>query len=425
VARGSYSIQTISQSVELVLAGGSSLRGVTKILEIVSRSCGFNRFVPHWTTVRTWLLRIGLSQLKLLAESADDWVWLVDCSIQIGVRKCLIVVGFRLSQIGDRRCLTYRDLRLIDLQVLESATKHDIAQHLNNAVGKQPKPIAIVSDHGADLLGAIKLLQEKHCDIREFYDLKHKAACLLKACLAKDDSWQAFQTALGQSKCKTQQTLLAYASAPSQRSKARFMNIEPLVRWGKMILHQLEHCRSKTKIEQQQAFVEHFQWILPFRESIQRWDEWLQVINESLRLTRTGLSTSTVSQLTDAFQKFSLGNPIADQILKFLMEEATKLHADEKMQISTEILESLFGKLKYLERTQEKSGFTPLVLTLGAMLGPSEPDELKTALESTRVRDVINWGKQMLGTTVQAARKTLYQSFSRNNNGQNQIALAS
>lgn len=425
MARGSYSLQTVSLAIELVLAGGSSLRGVTKILEIISRHDGSNELVPHWTTIRTWLLRVGFSQLRRRADAADDWVWLVDCSIQIGVRKCLVVVGFRLSQIGDSRCLAYRDLRLIDLQVLESATKHDIAQHLSNAVGKQPTPTAIVSDHGADILGAIKLLKEEHSDIREFYDLKHKAACLLKACLAKDDSWQAFQTALGQSKCKTQQTLLAYASAPSQRSKARFMNIEPLVRWGKMILHHLDHSQSKTKNEQPQAFVEHFQWILPFRESIQRWDAWLQVIKESLRLTRTGLTTSTVSQLTEAFQKYPQGNPIAEQLLTFLMEEAAKLHADEKMQISTEILESLFGKLKYLERTQEKSGFTPLVLSLGAMLGPTEPDELKTALESTRIQEVLNWGKQMLGTTVQAARKILYQPLSRNKNRKNQIALAS
>ena len=90
-------------------------------------------------------------------------------------------------------------------------------------------------DHGTDLHGGVKLFIDRHPETIEIYDIKHKAACLLKARLEKDERWKRFASLAGQTKSR-QQTELAFLAPPSQRSKARFMNLHELVNWGRYTL---------------------------------------------------------------------------------------------------------------------------------------------------------------------------------------------
>jgi hypothetical protein len=41
-------------------------------------------------------------------EQADDWVWIIDHTIQIGPLKCLVVVGARLSAGEAKRADPHR-----------------------------------------------------------------------------------------------------------------------------------------------------------------------------------------------------------------------------------------------------------------------------------------------------------------------------
>ena len=75
------------------------------------------------------------------------------------------------------------------------------------------------------------------------------------------------------------------------------------------------------------------------------------------------------------------------------------------------MLESCFGKLKALEDTQSKSGFTGLVLSLGAMVSTWTAESVGEALERCRVRDVVEWCRKMLGPSVQSQRKQAYGSL--------------
>ena len=61
-----------------------------------------------------------------------------------------------------------------------------------------------------------------------------------------------------------------------------------------------------------------------------------------------------------------------------------------------------------MEDGQSKSGFTGLVLSLGAMVSQWTTESLGEALEQCRVRDVMAWCRKMLGKSVQAQRKQAY-----------------
>src|SRR5207249_8256428 len=82
----------------------------------------------------------------------------------------------------------------------------------------------------------VVLFQEKHGDTQEIYDLKHKAACVLKQRLQQDRHWQAFQHQLGQTRNAVRQTELAFLAPPAPKDKARFMNLQPQLEWAAGVL---------------------------------------------------------------------------------------------------------------------------------------------------------------------------------------------
>ena len=75
---------------------------------------------------------------------------------------------------------------------------------------------------------------------------------------------------------------------------------------------------------------------------------------------------------------------------------------------SSEIIESVFGKQKYLERDYAKEGFTSLILGIGAFVGTLTVADVKEALVSTPVKKVLNWCKDELGETLQSKKNIAY-----------------
>ncbi len=146
---------------------------------------------------------------------------------------------------------------------------------------------------------------------------------------------------------------------------------------------------------------------------------------EPLDLTcREGLSHETVGQLEKRLCVYDREVPLVASLKEFIQSQSSTLREQERLPISTEVLESLFSRLKNAERTQEKSGFTIMVLSLGAMIGRRTPEDLREALRTTPISAVYAWAKESIGTTVQAARTAFFKATqNRNKNQQTQTAI--
>ena len=55
---------------------------------------------------------------------------------------------------------------------------------------------------------------------------------------------------------------------------------------------------------------------------------------------------------------------VREELLNFVREESSKAKPGERLLGSSEVIESVFGKLKRMERDQSKSGFTGLLLSV-------------------------------------------------------------
>ena len=95
-----YSVDMVQRFVSLVTVCGTSLHCAASVITLYGPSARCDETAPDWSTGRLWLLRIGLAALLRPKVVAEDWVWMIDHSIQIGQCKCLVILGIRL---GDFR----------------------------------------------------------------------------------------------------------------------------------------------------------------------------------------------------------------------------------------------------------------------------------------------------------------------------------
>jgi hypothetical protein len=405
-----YPVFVVQRFASLVIDCGASLRCAASVLDLF-QVMGEGGMIPAWSTGRLWLLRIGLAALLRPLTIADDWIWLIDHSIQIGQCKCLVILGIRRSQLPVGRPLCHQDMEPIALVPMMNSTKVTVAEQLEDAVKRTGVPRAILSDRGSDLHGGAEIFRQSHPETIELQDIKHKAACLLKARLEGDERWKQYASLVGQTKFSLQQTELAFLAPPSQRSKARFMNLGGLVEWGRKTLALVDDPSGLFVLGVTAERVrEKLGWLAEYREALGEWSAWHDVIEQTLDFVRNqGYFVGAGLKLGGALPEASgTTGELRDQLIAFVRGESAKADVGERLPGSTEVLESCFGKLKALEQDQSKSGFTAFVLSVGAMVSKRSLESIRQGLEKCRVRDVLDWCREQLGQSVQSKRKEAY-----------------
>ena len=102
-----------------------------------------------------------------------------------------------------------------------------------------------------------------------------------------------------------------------------------------------------------------------------------------------------------------------------MTDQCQSLRANERLPGATEVLEPAFGKQKLLERSPTKTGFTSLLLGLGAAVGSTSAKIVHQVLENCGIKHVQSWSAQHLGTTLQSKRQWVYTPDKSRMNPQN------
>jgi hypothetical protein len=220
---------------------------------------------------------------------------------------------------------------------------------------------------------------------------------------------------LGQAEFRVQQTEWAGLVPPSQRSKARSMNVGKLVAWGAATRALLDDPArlAPLGIDEGRAR-EELGWLRGYRAALREWSGYQAVIDGTLDFVRRrGLYAGAEIDLAAAVPERSgpAGDPRGD-LLELVREEGLKARPGERLPGTTEVVESCFGELKALEDGQSKGGFTGSVLSLGAMDSDWTAETIGEALERCRVRDVLDGCRQTLGRSIQSQRQQAYGRLS-------------
>jgi hypothetical protein len=383
-----------------------------------------------------WLLRLGLDAIERPKEQAEDWAWLVDHTIQIGKTKCLLIVGIRLSkwrQLGGE--LAHHDLEVIALEPVEHSDGPTVCRQLQEAAQKTGVPRMIASDHGTDIKKGVEAFQRQYPCVSGCYDIAHKVALLLKKTLEDDTRWAEFTRQCGLAKSRLQQTPLAHLLPPSPKPKARYMNADRQVDWGRRVLQLLDRheaglldmsgSRNTTDDTLTEApadsvtptvLQEKLGWVRLFAEPLGSWSKLMDIAASSRHyIRRQGYHADAAEQLrAELFQHQGdeLGDNLIAHVCAFVSEQSASAKPGERLLGSTEILESLIGTGKRLEGQQSKGGFTKMILSMAAATVVPTTKHLSTALGRTATKHVVQWVQSHLPRSLQSQRRVALKPVS-------------
>ena len=411
-----YNVDTIFSLVTMVISS-LPIRGAAIAFSVVCDAflrCS-DMDTPSYSTVRLWLLRIGYYKLIQPKEKADDWIWIIDHSVQIGTAKCLVILGVRhctLAHDGDYT-LTHEQVEPLRIVPMTHSNGPAVQRELEAAVAMTGVPRAVLSDGGSDLQSGIRAFCDMHRDTAAIYDVHHKTAVELKRILEHDPTWSEFISSVNAFKLKVQQTPFAPLAPPAQRSKSRYMNLDILLHWLRERMLPARDMPMQTATilgVNASALEEKLAWLTAYEENIQRWDELsfiVDVCNTVVR--RDGYGVGVAETLVRLWPNptTSTADELQKRLLAFVQTQSAQAHAGERLPGCSDIIESVFGKFKHLEGEHAKSGFSGSVLAIAAMVSITTHAVIQRALETTTVKDVKNWIANVIGRTVQGTRHRL------------------
>jgi hypothetical protein len=402
----------IGGSLALVLCTGTRLQRVAKVLSMHWQWCGLNVLTASYYSVRLWLLRLGLYQLNRPKVRADDWIWMMDHTMQLGERKCLIIVGLRQSAWNaQQRVLGHEDVELIDLVPVTESHGQVVYRQLKAAAAKTGVPRAIVSDGGSDLHAGVDRFRRAYPTTAWLYDIKHKTAGLLKHALELDASWPGFVEKAHRFKQQVSLGPLAALAPPQQRSKARYMNLDVLVDWGRESLLALDHPKAIRKAGLNVRQVEEkLGWLRTFVRPLRRWGEMLAVIGTAEYYVRhEGMHAKAAEELAALLPKSAIPavQRLRKQLLEFVETQGRQAREGERLLGSSEVLESIIGKFKHVAGEGGRHGLTGMALSIGALVGKQAVATVQAAMTEVTTNRVWEWCRSHLGATVQSVRQRI------------------
>lgn len=412
-------------SLCLNLAKEIGFRPTETSLGIVFKWLGIDVKIPSFDSIRVWSCRVGIAQLKLAVRDGEAWIWLADHSNQIGEEKVLQIIGIRVKDLPPIGETLPRDKMVVLATVPGTSwTREDVRREYKKLAEQIGPPAYLVTDGAVELIESADALEIEGQTPIVLRDMKHYAANVFEQLIGKDERFKEYLSKLGRTRSTVQQTELSHFTPPPQKPKARFMNLGPILRWGRMVSHHLSDYSSQSRQGITAARMnEKLGWVRGFRDEVNVWNRCQEVMQASLGfINRHGVYHGAASKLKDELDELQATHPpdcdlsatLASKLIAFVESSESKLPAGERAWLSTENLESLFGQYKRLEGQHSKGGFTSLIAALPMLLTHWTPDNVRESLTAVPVQAMKHWLSENLGTTLPSKRATAYREFAKN-----------
>ncbi len=382
----------------------------------------FSKDTPSFSSVRKWLGRIGLYELNRDKEYRDDWIFIVDLTVELGKEKGLVVLGVSEKLLVEevfpsKRGLQHQDVQILGLEIMSSTKGELIEQKLTEITQKFGCPKQIIADRGSDIQRGIKLYQQNHTDVIYTYDVTHAMALLPKHELYGSSKYQSFIQQCSQCRKQLQQTELSFLAPPSQRSQCRYFNVEKLLEWADNLLNSpldvltdlvpnIEPEILLTKLKQKLG------WLASYQDSLSNWKQMVQMTRTvETQIKLEGLnqeSFSIIQQYLTVEVDFPQG--FAQKILGYLTGEISQMKSEQTLLTTSDVLESLFGKYKQFSSRSPFKQISQIFLSICLLTMNLTTTLVKEALETVRFLDVEDWAAQVFGQSMLSKRRILFSA---------------
>lgn len=400
----------------VVIQAFVSFRSVPRILKILKQAniCQLP-WIPHFTSVINWTQRIGLSLLKRVKPIEAPWVAILDHSIDIGVKKVLVVLRVPLRVIEDKgKAPQLSDCECIGLKISERTNYEIVAEHLTEIFDSAGVPEVIVKDQAGNLskgVGYWRKARNIKGKAIVVDDIGHVAANALKAEYEKANGFRAFMEIVRAGSSRLRQTSLAYLLPPKIRTKGRFHSISKLANWGETLLAEMQalgRAKNGSILEKLRHAFPQFTKTKPF---IKKFAKSTVIVNDVCKLLKNnGLNQSSYRQSKKILQELPTRSLIRHRLQKWLNRHLAKQSRlgikQTPILVSSDIIESLFGKFKHVIERSPIADINRMALIIPTLCGePITHEFVESSFSSTRHVDLMEWEKNNISHTLRKKRR--------------------
>jgi hypothetical protein len=353
--------------------------------------------VPCHVTVLLWVKKIGVYKLTQTKEKADDWIIMIDESIEFGHDKLLVILGIREAHIDFERALQYHDMTCLKLTASESWKGEDIKKVLDGLIQELGTIKYAVADMGNSIKKALRLSSITHVE-----DINHKISWFIKELYKDDKHFELYTKKLAYLRGSLGLSNMSHLLPPAQRVNSRYMNLKPIFNWGMSILRMLEVGSSNPAEKEKMLFIQEYEGL------IRQTHQLIEIANSIQEiLKKNGLSKKTKDDCLILFDKVTDCKTLKfrDMIKEFLTTMEKAVQESATTLCSSDILESSFGKYKNYISDNKSVGITNLSLSIPAFNSKLEPDEITKALEKVKIKQIKEWSALNIGDTQTKKRR--------------------
>ncbi len=396
----------------MVMVGLASLRGATRCFQLISEFLEGGS--PCHVVIQNWIMRFGLHKLLKPVEWREDWIYLLDHTIDFGVKKCLVVLGVTLEKFRQNQCeLHHQDMEVLAIVINESATAASVQKTLETVSATTGVPVQIVSDNGSNIKRGVEDFIKERPGTKYTYDITHKAGILLKHHLENDSNWKLLVKKTCETKRSLLHTILGFLAPPKPRDKSRWLNLDSYLDWAEKVL-----CFGEVNMEciEREKYDSKLAWLHDFKPYLKEWRTMLDMLNavkddvkiNGLRRESAKRFKKTISGLNTKTKRLQ---QLKREIIEYLKEESTDIDNTKPWLGCSDIIESIFGKYKNFSAKTPMKEVGRTVLTMPVFTCDISSEEVKVAMENVSTQDVNNWLDQNIGDTLFAKRKRAYNSI--------------
>lgn len=364
---------------------------------------------PSHVTISNWVKKIGYYQLEMPKKQAEDWIIIIDESIQLGPEKLLVILSVRASTISFTRPLKFEDLEVITLKSKKGWNAEHVKVEIEKAGKKLGKISYAVSDKGASITKALEL-----CNIRQVHDITHRISNIVKKIYKKDIGFNEYIKALSGLRLQLQQSSLAHIMPPQQRSKCRFMNLKPLSGWGLRAIRLVKQEKGKKKKGQEsKEIINKLEWLIQKEAFILEMEAIMEVIEKIFTLTKTqGLNNKTIKKCNQYMKNLKTPKEtvLKQELEEYFKEVRNSGISDQTILCTSDVIESAFGKYKMVAGTNTTGGITDIALVIPALTSILKEDEVKKIMEGIKTKQVKEWANENIGHSLLKRRLDVFNT---------------
>lgn len=373
-------------------------------------------WIPHFSSVINWSLRLGLGLLKQIKPIEQPWLAIVDHSIDVGTKKALVVLRVRLDVMSQRGgALGLADCECIGLRVSETVNGDTLAQELGEIFTQTGNPVGIIKDCDATLNKGVRLWsQASAAELAVIDDLSHVVATALKKQYESSDAYKQFTALVNGASQKLRQTAQAFLMPPKLRNKGRFMSIGRLAEWGRKILDVLVGQNDAHNVEMLQKLNAVLPDFAQASEFIKDFANTTQIVSQVMNMLKhQGIEQKTYEHCTALSAQLPDEGEVKHSLNNWLDKHIAiqQRLSDSPLPVSSDVIESLFGRFKNIIERSPQADMNRSVLIIPALCGNLSTAAISESLSTARHIDLQAWEAENIPYTMRKKRQTFFRNL--------------